>query len=134
MNYKDLEIKNSYISYGEENIAASFLTPALKCTKLYRRSVGFFSSEVLLTILDGIIELVRNNGHILLSASPKLNEDDVLAINEGYRLKEEIINEAFSRDFLIELEKFDDKNLHLLVDLISHGYLDIKIIVTQKTV
>ncbi len=133
MNYKDLEIKNSYISYGEENIAASFLTPALKCTKLYRRSVGFFSSEVLLTILDGIIELVRNNGHILLSASPKLNEDDVLAINEGYRLKEEIINEAFSRDFLIELEKFDDKNLHLLVDLISHGYLDIKIIVTQKT-
>lgn len=133
MNYKDLKLKNSYISYGEDNIAASFLVPALQCTKIYRRSVGFFSSQVLLAILDGIINLVRNNGRIMLAASPKLNEQDVYAIDRGYKLREEIVKEAFNRDFCAELEQFDEKNLNLLVELISQGYLDIKIVVTEKT-
>ena len=133
MNYKDLKLKNSYISYGEDNIAASFLVPALQCTKIYRRSVGFFSSQVLLAILDGIINLVRNNGRIMLAASPKLNEQDVYAIDRGYELREEIVKEAFNRDFCAELEQFDEKNLNLLVELISQGYLDIKIVVTEKT-
>ncbi len=133
MNYKNLKFKNSYISYGEDNIAASFLVPALQCTKIYRRSVGFFSSQVLLAILDGIINLVRNNGRIMLAASPKLNEQDVNAIDKGYKLREEIIKEAFTRDFIAELEQFDEKNLNLLVELISQGYLDIKIVVTEKT-
>lgn len=133
MNFTELRLRNSYISYGEENIAASFLVPALQCTKLYRRSVGFFSSEVLIPIMDGIVGLVRNNGRIQLAASPKLNEKDVQAINEGYRLKEEVVKEAFTRDFLVELEKFDEKNLNMLVTLISQGHLDIKIIITDKT-
>lgn len=49
MSLKDLDIKLSYISCGEENIAKSFLVPALKHTKCYRRSVGFFSSGVFRT-------------------------------------------------------------------------------------
>ena len=64
MNYKDLNIKHSYISYGEDNIAASLVVPALKCTKIYRRSVGFFSSSVFTLIMDGETNLVRNNGKI----------------------------------------------------------------------
>ena len=34
MTYQELEIKRSYVSVGQENIAKSFLTPALKCTKV----------------------------------------------------------------------------------------------------
>ena len=45
MGLKDLDIKKSYISCGDENIAKSFLVPALKHTKLYQRSVGFFQRE-----------------------------------------------------------------------------------------
>lgn len=40
MNYKDLELKNSYISCGDVNIVRSFLVPALECTNvstIYRR-------------------------------------------------------------------------------------------------
>ena len=51
MSLKNLDIKLSYISCGEENIAKSFLVPALKHTKCYRRSVGFFSSGVFGPIL-----------------------------------------------------------------------------------
>lgn len=80
MGLKDLDIKKSYISCGDENIAKSFLVPALKHTKLYQRSVGFFSSSVFEPILDGVVALARNGGNIQLIASPRLNEEDAESI------------------------------------------------------
>lgn len=131
MNFKDIDIRISYISCGDENIADSFLVPALRCTKLYKRSVGFFSSGVFEPIIDGIVTLARNGGHIQLIASPKLNASDVVAIEEGYRKREEIIEDAFSRDFVDSIEGLDDDQLNLLVALIAQGTLDIQIAVTK---
>lgn len=131
MNYKELDIKRSYISMGAENIARAFLNPALVCTKIYKRSVGFFSSSVLVPILDGIVALTRNNGQIKLIASPSLSADDVDAIDKGYELREKIISNSFTRDFLREIEVLDDAKLELLANLIARGVLDIKIAVTD---
>lgn len=131
MNYQELEIKQSYISVGQENIAKSFLTPILKCTKIYKRSVGFFSSSVLQSIVDGIVALARNDGKIQLIASPNLTEDDIYAISTGYEAREKVINKSFTRDFMKELEVFDDAKLQLLATLIARGTLDIKIAVTD---
>lgn len=133
MSFKDLDIKLSYISCGEENIAKSFLVPALKHTKRYRRSVGFFSSGVFGPIIDGIVALSRNGGKIELIASPQLSDEDINAINLGYQRREEIIKNAFSRDFLKELDTLDDTKLQLLVALIANETLDIKIAVTDST-
>lgn len=132
MSLKDLDIKLSYISCGEENIAKSFLVPALKHTKRYRRSVGFFSSGVFGPIIDGIVALSRNGGKIELIASPRLSDEDINAINLGYQKREEIIESAFSRDFMKELDTLDDAKLQLLVALIANGTLDIKIAVTES--
>ena len=131
MNFQDLDIKRSYISFGDENITNSFLTPILKCTKYYKRSVGFFSSSVLQPIIDGIVSLARNNGKIQLIASPNLNEQDIEAINAGYELREKVINNCFTREFMKEIEAFDDAKLQLLATLIARGILDIKIAVTN---
>lgn len=131
MNFKDMNIKRSYISCGKENIANSFLVPALKCTKTYKRSVGFFSSGVLEPIIDGVVSLARNKGTIQLIASPKLSEQDIEAISIGYDKRECIIKECFDRDFIREMEQFDDNKLRLLIDLIARGILDIKIAVTE---
>ena len=131
MNYRELEIKRSYVSVGQENIAKSFLTPILKCTKSYKRSVGFFSSSVLQPIVDGIVALARNNGKIQLIASPNLTEDDIQAISTGYEAREKVINASFTRDFMREIEAFDDAKLQLLANLIARGTLDIKIAVTD---
>ena len=131
MTYQELEIKRSYVSMGQENIAKSFLTPALKCTKSYKRSVGFFSSSVLQPIVDGIVALARNNGQIQLIASPNLTEDDIQAISTGYAAREKVINASFTRDFMKEIEVFDDAKLQLLATLIARGTLDIKIAVTD---
>lgn len=133
MSLKDLDIKLSYISYGEENIAKSILVPALKHAKRYRRSVGFFSSGVFGPIIDGIVALSRNGGKIDLIASPRLSDEDINAINLGYKKRDEIIESAFSRDFLKEIETLDDVKLQLLVALIANGTLDIKIAVAGST-
>lgn len=132
MNFTDLDIKLSYISCGEENIAKSFLVPALKQAKLYQRSVGFFSSSVLAPIIDGIVAMARKDGKIELVASPQLNEQDVKAINLGYEQREEIINTAFTRDFIAAMEGLDDDRLKLLASLIANGTLDIKIAVANS--
>lgn len=131
MNYKDIDIKRSYISCGEDGIADALIVPALKCTNHYYRSVGYFSSGVFDTIMDGIPTFVRNGGDIKMIASPKLNNEDIEAINLGYEEKERIIGNAFSREFLEEVENFDDSRLALLAELIARGILDIKIAVTN---
>lgn len=132
MNFTDLDIKLSYISCGEENIAKSFLVPALKQTKLYQRSVGFFSSSVLTPIIDGIVAMSRNGGKIELVASPQLSEQDIMAINLGYEQREDIINTAFTKDFTSAMEDFDDDRLKLLASLIANGTMDIKIAVANS--
>lgn len=131
MGLKDLDIKKSYISCGDENIAKSFLVPALKHTKLYQRSVGFFSSSVFEPILDGVVAFARNGGKIQLIASPRLNEEDIQAITLGYEKRDAIIQNAFTRDFIAEVEGFDEIRLQVLIDLIARGTLDIRIAVTD---
>ena len=133
MSYRQLDIKHSYVSYGDENIAKAFLIPMLRQTKLYRRSVGFFSSSVFSTIIDGIVSLSRNGGKIQLIASPNLSADDIQAINLGYQKREDIIAGAFERDFADALAELEDAHLQLLAALIANDTMDIKIAVTQGT-
>lgn len=130
MNYKEMDIKRSYISCGEDGIADALIVPALKCTMHYCRSVGYFSSGVFDTIMDGIPTFVRNGGDIRMIASPKLNNEDIDAINLGYEERERIIGNAFSREFLEEIENLDDTRLALLAELIARGVFDIRIAVT----
>lgn len=131
MSFKNLDIKLSYISCGDDNIASAFLVPALKQAKKYQRSVGFFSSGVFGPIIDGIVGLSRNGGSIEIIASPKLNEEDIEAISLGYQHRTQIIENAFARDFVSEIESLDDAKLQLLATLIANGTLDIKIAVTE---
>ena len=133
MNFKEIKIKRSYTSCGKENIVDSFLNPVLKHTKIYKRSVGFFSSGVLESVLEGVTSLASNHGEIRLIASPQLNQDDVNAINDGYRRREDVITESANKDFIRELETLDDLKLNLLSDLIATGILDIKLAVTNNS-
>ena len=132
MSFKDLDIKQSYISRGEADMASAFLVPALKQAKLYQRSVGYFSSGVFALIVDGIVALARNGGHVQLIASPKLEKDDLDAIALGYQERGQIIESAFTRHFTEELEKLDDPKLQLLATLIANDVLDIRIAVAGE--
>ena len=132
MNYREMDIKHSYKSRGNENIADSFLNPVLAYTKEYKRSVGFFSSGVFDTIMPGIIKLARNHGYIKLIASPKLSEEDATVITLGYEQRQNYIIEAFSKDFEKELDLLEDEKLQILFDLVRKKILDIKIAITDQ--
>ena len=131
MTLSDLDIKRSYISFGEDNIAEALVCPALSCATKYDRSVGFFSSGVISTILPGIIPFVRNHGKIRLVCSPKLSEEDIIAINAGYAHRTDIVESRFCETFENELQAFDDDALQMLYELVRINVLDIRIAFTN---
>lgn len=132
MSLKDVDIHHSYISYGDNGIASALLNPALKQARIYKRSVGFFSSGVLTVLLDGISALVRNNGQIYLIASPQLSEGDIQTINIAYDLRQKKIEGKFTEEFMAALDNLEEDHLKMLLELVSKGYMDIKIAVTKK--
>lgn len=127
MNFKELNIEKSYINQGDYNLVNNLICPALKLSVLYRRSVGFFSSDVLSLLMKAIPEFVRNNGKIQMIVSPMLNSDDVEAITLGYETKETLVNKSFFNNFNEEILKFSDENLDMLYQLIVRGILDFKV-------
>lgn len=126
MSFIDVSIKEEYRSL-QDNIVQEFYTPLLKQSVKYQRAVGFFSSSALIEISKGISGLVKNGGNIELVASPKLSEDDVIAIEEGIRLQEDVVNERIIESITAPQNEYDEGRLNYLINLIAHGLLTIKI-------
>ncbi len=127
MNFKDLDIKISYKSVGENSLT-TFINPLLSCTKVYRRSVGYFTSSALDFIGEGILSLARNeNSKIMLCASPKLNDDDIRAIKAGYEARNFVIKQSIL-ELEASLNDISDKNAEILYMLIKEDILDIKVV------
>lgn len=127
MNFKDFDLKISYKNLGEEGVS-SIINPLLGCTKIYKRSVGFFSSSSLDFIGQGILSLARNdNSKIMLCTSPRLNEEDIRAIKLGYDFRT-IVEERTYNDLDVALENLSEENARILFMLIKENILDVKIV------
>lgn len=126
MTFQDFKIDISYLSVGEESFS-DIINPLLKCAKVYKRSVGFFSSSALDFIGDGILSMARNGGRIFLATSPKLNEIDIEAIRCGYD-EREILKKSFINETIDTLSALSDENAAILYMLVKEEILDIKIV------
>ena len=126
MSLDSLDIKPEYRSLIH-HIADEFLIPALNEAIIYDRAVGFFSSSILSSIAAGIDGLARNNGKIRLIASPFLSDDDIEAMKKGYENRNDILRRSLLDDLFEPRNYFEQENLNLLANLISDGFLDIKI-------
>lgn len=126
MSFESLRIKNCYRT-ADDNIINDFLSPALKEAKIYKRAAGFFSSTALVELSKGISGLVKNSGKMQLIVSPKLSNEDICAIKEGYKQKEEIIDRCLINSLKEELIDTDKDRLNLMIDLIVKDILNIKI-------
>ncbi len=131
MSLQDIEVKTSYRT-NMDNIPKSFYVPLLSHAVSYKRTVGFFSSSILSRISTGISMLANNGGHIQLVASPKLSDEDIEAIREGYQMRENILRNAVMRELSEPRTPFEEKCLNQLANLIADGILDIKIAFTEK--
>lgn len=126
MSFRDIELKPEYRS-RLDNVIRDFYNPVLKQAVTYKRAVGFFSSSALLSLTAGICGLVENGGSIQMIASPRLLPEDIEAINDGIRRRDEVIKEALLRELREPKGKFEEARLNLLSNLIAAGRLDIKI-------
>ena len=130
MNFKDIPLEISYISSGEDAFS-TILNPLLSCTKVYKRSVGFFSSSALNFIGDGLIEMARKGGRIYIATSPKLSDDDILAIKSGYDARE-IVYDRFVSEVRSTLPEITDENAKMLFMLVKERIVDIKIVLRKS--
>lgn len=126
MSFQEIELKPEYRS-RLDNVIRDFYTPVLSQSVIYKRAVGFFSSSALISLTAGICGLIENGGSIQIIASPRLSEEDVEAINDGIRRRDEVIKEALLRELKNPKGKFEEARLNLLSNLIAAGRLEIKI-------
>ena len=131
MSLKDIEIKQTYRT-SIDAIPRDFYIPLLSKAIYYDRAVGFFSSTVLSKIYSGISALVNNGGKIRIVASPKLSEDDINAIRQGYKMRDTVLREAVMRELNTPKTLFEEKCLNQLANLIADDIMDIKIAFTEK--
>lgn len=132
MSLKDLSIKLSYVSRGDDDIANEFIIPALKQAKIYKRSVGFFSSSVFEIIKAGLQGLIDNNGEIRIMCSPELSKEDIEAIELGYKLRDDYVKNKYTKNIQDILNDITDDNLLLLMRLIENNKLNIKIVSVES--
>lgn len=131
MGFKDLEIKREYRSLLS-NVVDSFYTPVLSRAVLYRRAVGFFSSSALISLTEGIGGLITNGGRIELIASPRLSEEDLAAIRDGYERKDIIVRDCLLRELKEPAGRFEEARLNFLSNLIAAGILELKIALLES--
>ena len=126
MSFQDIELKPEYRS-KLDNVVSDFYDPVLKQSVLYKRAVGFFSSSALISLSAGICGLVDNGGTIQVIASPRLSQEDIEAINDGIRRRDDVIKEALLRELTEPKGRFEEARLNLLSNLIAAGRLEIRI-------
>ncbi len=126
MSFRDLDLKTEYRSRLDD-VIKDFYTPVLKESILYKRAVGFFSSSALVALSIGICGLIQNDGKIQVIASPRLQQEDIDAINDGIKRRDDVIKEALLRELKEPIGKFEEARLNLLSNLIAYDRLEIKI-------
>ncbi len=126
MSFIDLKIENEYRSLIHD-VVKDFYTPLLAEACLYQRAVGFFSSSSLISMTEGIKGLLLNKGKIEVVASPRLSEEDLEAIEDGIKRRDDVVLESLMRDLDAPKGKFEEARLNLLSNLIASGVMKIKI-------
>lgn len=131
MTLQKLNLKFCYRS-DKDNIIEDFYYKALKEACVYQRAVGYFSTQSLLLLENGLDLFIENGGKIFLIASPQLSEDDINLIQNGYENREEILKKLVLDSLYIPEDDDEIKSLSRIERLIALGNLEIKIAFNQK--
>ena len=118
--------------YREQNIVRDFYLPILSNTKIYKRLIGYFSTEALVLASKGIIELIDNGGTYQLLVSANLEEEDFTLIQSEELLKSEIIEQALIRTVTSPIDSFQQARLNALANLLEKNHLVIKVLIPRN--
>jgi len=121
-----LQLKPEYRS-DFDDLVRDFYTPCLERSTLYRRAVGYFTSQGLSAAAQGLSALIARGGRMLLVASPLFSPDDLEAIRRGYSARENLVVKALLRQIEAASEAIVRDRLGYLAWLIAEERLEIRI-------
>lgn len=131
MGFQDLKLEIRYRS-DRHDLPRDFFCPVLSKTVTYKRASGYFNTTSLLEASTGLYSMARRgNARIELICSPQLTEEDIRAINTGYKNRDEVFLTALNRGFIEPVGYYEEERLNLLANLIATGVLDIKLAFLQ---
>src|SRR4051794_32077333 len=119
--------KTSY-RHEDGDLIALFYVPALECAVAYDRQTGYFTAEALALAGRGIGRLVGNGGRMRLIVGCTLDEDEVVAIGQGYDLRA-AVEKSFVKVTLTPPDADARNGLALLAWLVAENRLDVKVAV-----
>jgi DNA phosphorothioation system restriction enzyme len=130
----NLELLNAYRS-GRNSLISEFYIPCMSSCTRYDRAVGFFTSTSLSVAAKGLSRLIQNRGTMRLVASPSLTVEDADAIKDGYRKREEIIEQALIRELgdKHSADNLTKQRLSYLAWLIENRRVEIKIAIVEDS-
>ena len=103
-----------------------FYIPCLKEAVEYKRSVGFFSSNILVMMAEGLCSFAQRRKKIKLIVSTRIDKEDFEAMDKGYKLKEMNIQNKLLDTFNSDFDEYSKNRLSLLAYLISIDCLEVK--------
>jgi len=125
MSLQKLDLQCEYRS-DQTNTVTDFYIPCLNVSTEYCRAVGYFTSQGLALAARGLASFIQNEGRMRLVASPVLAEDDVLAIEQGYAARDEVVEKAIIRELDGDFTEIVKHRLNCLAWLIAEKRLEIK--------
>jgi SNF2 family DNA or RNA helicase len=117
-------------SYRHEDgdLVRLFYVPALSCAVQYDRMTGYFSADALVLAARGIERLVANGGKMRLIVGCTLEADEVLAIGEGYDLRDQV-EKKLAATPITPPDPAAKHGLESLACMVANGSLDVKVAV-----
>lgn len=128
---RDLTFKLQYRS-SHDNLFENFYKPCLNNANKYDRASGYFTSESLKLLAEGLDVFLFNGGKIRIVANPNLSQQDIEAIEKGHAARESIIEQRLLKEIELSYKTIEDDTLNVLSWLIYRGQLDIKIAFTTN--
>lgn len=126
------DIKLLYRS-TEDNVIEDFYKPILSESKKYYRSTGYFSSNILISYIEGLEKFIDNSGKIRLIISPFLSLEDGQAIIDALNPNDEVkvkLSELFKSYKLNGVKA--ETAAQILTQLIRENYLEVKVVVPKS--
>ncbi|SET57411.1 Superfamily II DNA or RNA helicase [Oceanobacillus limi] len=131
MSFEHLELKYKYRS-SQDQIYQDFYQPCLQEAVRYDRAVGYFTSNSLSVLANGLDVFLEKNGVIRIIANPHLTKEDVDAIEFGYKAKEDVVIQSLLRELEMSKKTIETDAFNTLAWLIYKDKLEIKIAFTKN--
>lgn len=116
-------------SLDDGNLAAIFYTPALSCAVRYDRMSGYFTADALALAMNGVQQMIANNGRMRLIVGCTLSKKEVDAIIKGEDLRAVIDHKMLASPLTPSSEASQDA-LELLAWMVAYEFLTVRIAVT----